>query len=585
MIERLYLRLDILDLGVVIKQITEMYNKINKKQKIVILGSVFAVIAFIAYLVVFSANRNSQANGYAVLFEGVNPSDSALIVQHLQQSNIAYELPKEDTILIPKDQVYEQRIALASKGIPKSSKIGFEIFDTKDFGATDFDQNIKFLRATEGELARTIQSLTPIESASVHIAMPKDSVFVSRSTPPTASVVLKIRQNMVISPTQVTGIKNLVSAAITGLTPENVKIVDENGEILGENNEEHSSRELSKIISVQMRYKTNYEKALEEKIIKILSPIVGGQDRVVAKVTAEFDFRQTKSTQESFDPNNVVRSEQSLEERREGVRPKEVGGIPGVVSNIGPVQGLNENGGEKYEKSSNTTNYEVGKTVSEIKGEFGVLKRLSVAVVVDGSYEKVEEDGVETLRYLPLSSESMQKIDSLARQAVGFDKARGDEISVSNFELNGKTQSFKPRDKWEVITTEMKKYLEPFIPIFKYLLVLLIAYIFYKKVITPFVARMVEANQQEYDDSLESMLQDEEVKESDSRLSEIRKRIEEQIGGDGVLNEEDIKYEVLVERIKDILSEKPQESAALFQKLIDDELGAEDRPRKDFMEG
>ncbi|WP_027327589.1 flagellar basal-body MS-ring/collar protein FliF [Helicobacter pametensis] len=571
-----------MDIGAVLKQISDIYNqKINRKQKFVILGVVLAIIAFLAYLIVFSANQGSSAkSGYAVLFEGVDPSDSALIVQHLQQNKIPYELSKEDTILVPKAQVYEQRIALASKGIPKSSKVGFEIFDTKDFGATDFDQKIKFLRATEGELSRTIETLIPIESASVHIALPKESVFVSKDTPPTASVVVKIRENMVLSPSQVLGIKNLVSAAISKLTPENVKIVNEHGETLGENTEENNSRELSKIIAVQMRYKTNYEKALEDKVINILAPIVGGEDRVVAKVTAEFDFRQTKSTQESFDPNNVVRSEQSLEERREGVKPREVGGVPGVVSNIGPVQGLNNQGGEKYEKSTNTTNYEVGKTVSEIKGEFGILKRLSVAVVVDGSYEKVEENGFERLKYVPLSQESMDKINALARQAVGFDKGRGDEISVSNFELNSTTQSFKPRDKWDDLAQNIKKYIDPFAPLIKYLVVLLIAYIFYKKIITPFAQKML-ADRQDDDEILESMLQGEEVKENDSKLSEMRKRVEEQLGGDGLFNEEDIKYEVLVERMRDMISEKPQEVAALFQKLIIDELGMDENSKRD----
>ncbi|ANV97363.1 flagellar M-ring protein FliF [Helicobacter enhydrae] len=561
-----------MDIGGLFKQITGFYEKMNKKQKIVLLSSVVVVVGFLAYLIVFSTSRGGNpTSGYSVLFEKVDPKDSALIVEYLQQNQIPYQLPQEDKILVPTDQVYEQRIALASKGIPKNSKVGFEIFDTKNFGDTDFDQKVKFIRAIEGELSRTIESLVPIESASVHIALPKESVFVSKATPPTASVVVKIKENMVLSPTQVLGIKNLVAAAVTNLTPENVKIVDDNGETLGENTEENASRELSKIIAMQLKYKTNYEKALEEKIIKILAPIVGGQDRVEAKVTAEFDFRQTKSTQEVFDPNNVVRSEQSLEEKREGSKPKEVGGVPGVVSNIGPVQGLNDAGREKYEKSTNTTNYEVGKTVSEIKGEFGVLKRLSAAVVVDGSYEKVEENGVEKLKYVPITPENLSKIDALVKQAVGFSKSRGDEISVSNFELNGMSKAYKPKDKWELFVSDLKKYVDPFTPIVKYLIVVLIAFVFYKKVIAPFIERMLSVSNEE-DDILQSMLDDEDVKEGDSRLSEMRKRVEEQLSGESLFNEEDVKYDVLVEKMRDLISEKPQEIAALFQKLITDEL-------------
>ena len=159
-----------------------------------------------------------------------------------------------------------------------------------------------------------------------------------------------------------------------------------------------------------LKYKHNIERALEVKIINILSPVVGGEDKVVARVNADFDFSQRKSLQEIYDPNNVVRSEQNLEEKREGGEKKEVGGVPGAVSNIGPVQGLEDNGSkEKYEKTQNTTNYEVGKTVNEIKGEFGLLTRLSAAVVVDGRYKKVLKDGVESIEYVPMSEEEIER--------------------------------------------------------------------------------------------------------------------------------------------------------------------------------
>lgn len=164
---------------------------------------------------------------------------------------------------------------------------------------------------------------------------------------------------------------------------------------------------------------------------------------------------------------------------------------------------------------------------------------------------------------------------------MGFVKDRGDEISVSNFELNSTTKSFKPKDKWDSLASDIKKYTDPFIPFLKYLIVLLIAYVFYKKIITPFAEKML-ASQENDDDILESMLQGEEVKESDTKLSEMRKRLEEQLNGDGLINEEDIKYDVLVERMRDMISEKPQEIAALFQKLISDELGSEDNQKRDY---
>lgn len=225
-----------MDLKALFEQIRSLYKRLNQKQKIVILATIVAVVGFIAALVVWNSTNKAGVlyPGYAVLFEGVSPEDGALIVQQLQQDKIPYKIPKDNTILIPQEFVYEQRMKLASNGIPKSSKIGFEIFDTKDFGATDFDQRIKYLRALEGELSRTIESLAPIQKATVHLAQPEKTVFVSEQTPPTASVVLAFKPAQTLTPKQISGIKNIVSSAIPNLTIENVEVVNEKGEPLSE---------------------------------------------------------------------------------------------------------------------------------------------------------------------------------------------------------------------------------------------------------------------------------------------------------------------------------------------------------------
>ena len=474
-----------MDIKGLFNQLIRLYERLNKRQKIVIIGGIVVVVLFLSYFVVFSINQRNENSNYGVLFDGLTPSDNALVIQHLQSNNIPYKIPKEDTILVPKDVVYEQRIALSSNGIPKNSKVGFEIFNEQSFGMTEFEQQVRLLRATEGELSRTIESLKPIERATVHIALPKDSVFVSQEVLPTASVALEIRPNMYLSPSQIDGIKNLVSSAVSKLTKENVTIVNQNGETLGSDNENVVN---TTMINTQLKYKNNYEKILEDKILDVLSPVVGGKNRVVAKVTAEFDFSQKKSTQELFDPNNVVRSQQNLEERRQGLREPEIGGVPGAVSNIGPVQGLDSlDSKELYEKNQTTTNYEISKTVSEIKGEFGTLKRLSAAVVVDGSYELINEDGIERMKYIPISTEKMNEINNLVKQAIGFSQTRGDEVSVSNFELNSTTNTYKPKTALEKIIS----MLNPLMPLLKYILVAIIIFIFYKKIIAPFAERML----------------------------------------------------------------------------------------------
>ncbi|GAA9092625.1 flagellar basal-body MS-ring/collar protein FliF [Helicobacter pylori] len=563
-----------MDLKVLLQRIVDFFIKLNKKQKIALIATGVLITALLVFLLLYPFKEKDYAQGgYGVLFERLDSSDNALILQHLQQNQIPYKILKDDTILIPKDKVYEERITLASQGIPKTSKVGFEIFDTKDFGATDFDQNIKLIRAIEGELSRTIESLNPILKANVHIAIPKDSVFVAKEVPPSASVMLKLKPDMKLSPTQILGIKNLIAAAVPKLTTENVKIVNENGESIGEGDILENSKELA---LEQLRYKQNFENILENKIVNILAPIVGGKNKVVARVNAEFDFSQKKSTKETFDPNNVVRSEQNLEEKKEGAPKKQVGGVPGVVSNIGPVQGLKDNKEpEKYEKSQNTTNYEVGKTISEIKGEFGTLVRLNAAVVVDGKYKIVLKDGANTLEYEPLSDESLKKINALVKQAIGYNQNRGDDVAVSNFEFNPMAPMIDNATLSEKIMHKTQKVLGSFTPLIKYILVFIVLFIFYKKVIVPFSERMLEVVPDE-DKEVKSMFEEMDEEEDElNKLGDLRKKVEDQLGLNATFSEEEVRYEIVLEKIRGTLKERPDEIAMLFKLLIKDEISSD----------
>ncbi|GAA9998553.1 flagellar basal-body MS-ring/collar protein FliF [Helicobacter pylori] len=563
-----------MDLKVLLQRIVDFFIKLNKKQKIALIAAGVLITALLVFLLLYPFKEKDYAQGgYGVLFERLDSSDNALILQHLQQNQIPYKILKDDTILIPKDKVYEERITLASQGIPKTSKVGFEIFDTKDFGATDFDQNIKLIRAIEGELSRTIESLNPILKANVHIAIPKDSVFVAKEVPPSASVMLKLKPDMKLSSTQILGIKNLIAAAVPKLTTENVKIVNENGESIGEGDILENSKELA---LEQLRYKQNFENILENKIVNILAPIVGGKNKVVARVNAEFDFSQKKSTKETFDPNNVVRSEQNLEEKKEGAPKKQVGGVPGVVSNIGPVQGLKDNKEpEKYEKSQNTTNYEVGKTISEIKGEFGTLVRLNAAVVVDGKYKIALKDGANALEYEPLSDESLKKINALVKQAIGYNQNRGDDVAVSNFEFNPTAPMLDNATLSEKIMHKTQKVLGSFTPLIKYILVFIVLFIFYKKVIVPFSERMLEVVPDE-DKEVKSMFEEMDEEEDElNKLGDLRKKVEDQLGLNATFSEEEVRYEIVLEKIRGTLKERPDEIAMLFKLLIKDEISSD----------
>ncbi|PIE72236.1 MAG: flagellar M-ring protein FliF, partial [Deltaproteobacteria bacterium] len=222
-----------MDIKAIVEQVVALYKKLNRQQQFAIIGAVVVVIAFISFLVVYNVPQ-SKDDGFRPLYEGLSQKDAGLIVQQLEKLQIEYKIPEDGTIAIRKELVNQTRMEMATQGLPQDSKIGFELFDKQEFGATDFDQQIKFLRAKEGEVARTIEIISTIESAKVQIAIPKESVFIAKQTPPTASVIIKMKEGQVLSKRQVSGIKFLVAGAISKLSIENVKVIDEDGIPLGE---------------------------------------------------------------------------------------------------------------------------------------------------------------------------------------------------------------------------------------------------------------------------------------------------------------------------------------------------------------
>lgn len=556
-----------MDIQALVSQISELLKKLNTKQKIVIGSTLVAVIALVMFLVVFNVNGKKADDGYRVMFENIAPKDAGLIVAELDKQKIPYRIPRDGVIEVPEDKVNKLRLDVAAMGLPKDSRVGFELFDKQEFGATDFDQQVKYHRALEGELSRTIESISAVQKAVVHIAMPKESLFAEKDTPPTGSVVITLKPNMVLTPKQIIGVKNLVAASVTKMTPENVKIVNENGDLLGSDDEDTVAGEVAK---QQMKYKKDFEKLYEEKIINMLAPVIGGNDRVVAKITVDFDFSKKETTSESFDPNSVVRSEQTSEEKREGFKQPEIGGVPGAVSNIGPVQGIESgNATEKYSKSTGTTNYEISKTVSNVKGEYATIKRITAAVVVDGRYVVDEEKGGE-LVYKALDNAELDKINALVKQAIGYEQKRGDEVSVSNFRFNlgsaGKAGGIKG------VMEEYGYIIGPAMSVLKYVIAAIVLFVLYKKVIAPFAERMLEIPTEEaMQKPKEFVFDEEELEDTHGKLAEMRKRVEQQLGISGPVNEESLKYEVLLEKIKTTAEEHTEDISNLLETLVADE--------------
>ena len=564
-----------MDFDALVKQIIALTKKLNKKQKIVIIATVVVVVSLVAFLIVYnSSNKIKGDDGFRVLFDKLNPKDEALIVQDLDKNKIPYKLPADGVIEVPKDMVEKVRIQVAALGLPKKSTVGFELFDKQEFGSTDFEQKIKYLRALEGELENTIDSINAVKNAKVNIAMPKDSLFVSQQTPVTASVVLTLQPNMILTPQQIRGIKNLVAASVPKLKPENVKLVNQYGDPLGDNNGLTANNELLK---AELLYKKRYEKSLENKITDILSPIVGGSNKVVAKVDVDFDFSKVKSKSEIFSPDNVVRSEQTMEEHREGYSPKQVGGVPGAVSNIGPVQGLKSSTlKDKYDKSTDTTNYEISKTVKNTTEDFVKIKRITAAVVVDGKYEMKKVKGKEKLTYVPLSKADLNSISNLVKSSIGFNPKRGDDVSVSNFQFNISSHTKESLTPTSKVAMMMNAYLGPFAPLLKYLFLIIVLFIFYKKIIIPFSQKMLELKPEE-DEIVKKEIDfdEEEVEDTYDKMRELKEKVEQQLGINSDINQDELKYEVLLERLKDMTEEKPEEIASVLTSLIHESEGIE----------
>ena len=561
-----------MDLKLIFEQISKVLNKLNKKQRIIILTTFVVIIAFLTYLILFRVETKNEYENYDVLFSNLNPEDSAAILQRLQQDKIPYKIPQDNIILVPKDKVYEQRISLGSLGLPKTSKnVGFEILLENEIGATPDGIRDRRLVVLQNELARTIESLNPIEKATVLISIPPESLFVKGGHPPSASVQLNIKDNMLLSTEQVVGIKHLVAAAIERLIPERVKVVNQNGELLAEDDEAAQQSALGKQAAFQRKYQQNAENAMEAKIVKFLKPSVG--DGVEAQVTMDFDFSVRKSVAEVFGQNPVVRGTREYEKERKGFRPPQIGGVPGVVSNIGPVQGLKDDEMIEWEKESEVViNNEIDKTVSDIKEHFGVLKRVSASVMIDGTYkEAVGEDGEPRLEYTPRSQEEMDKFLEGVKKAIGYNEARGDQVEVINMQFRNSLLDYRPKDSWELFSDKVERYLGPFMPLLKYVIVAVIIFIFYKKIVAPFAERMLEV-QEEEDDDIESLMQIDDGEDDVNKFSELRKRVEDQLGLSSGFDEDSIKYEVLLEKMRNVIAERPQEIGALFQTLIKDEL-------------
>ena len=359
------------------------------------------------------------------LYSDLSDRDSSAIVKDLEAQGIAYELRRDGSqILVPKDMALRLRMKLAEKGVPSGGNVGWELFDKTDaLGTTSYVQNINHLRALEGELARTIRALDRVQAVRVHLVIPERQVFQREKKEPTASIALKLRGDL--DGGQIRAVQHLVAAAVEGLKPSRVSIVDETGRLLASGDGEDPNG----LVAATLQERTTaYEARLENQIESIVASIVG-QGRARVHVAAELDFNRVTQTSDTFDPaGQVVRSTQTKEENSSNASVEK--GV--TVANQVPG-GSQDTGGPGTKEASNTSeetvNYEISKTTRTEILEAGRLKRVSVALLVDGIYTPGASGEVT---YQPRAQEDLDRIAALVRSAVGFDEKRGDKVEVVN---------------------------------------------------------------------------------------------------------------------------------------------------------
>lgn len=451
-----------------------------RKRQLSLLGVVLACVVFFA-LIILQANKAD----YQLLFGNLESADAAAVLERLKEQKIPYRLENNGrAILIPAAKVHEIRLDLAGSGLPRGGGVGFEIFDKQSFGMTDFAQKINYLRALQGELARTVASLAPVEAARVHLALPEKRLFREQQQKASASVIVKLAAGQNLREGQILGIVNLVAGSVEGLDAEQVAVIDDNGRVLSKASEQTGENGMAPNM---LDYQQNLEQRLELRAQALLDRALGMGNSMV-QVTAAIDYTQRERMEESYDPDTTaVRSEHTTTEKG-GIAG--AGGVPGVQSNIN-----NEQSGASFiptSRSDETINYEISKIVSKQVDPVGSIKNLSVAVLVADRLTEAAGDSEKAPVYEPRDAKELAAIEKMVSRALGIDPKRGDQIAVISrpFETAYSTDPTLQPSVWTRV--------HQVTPILKYALLCLAAGLLYLLVIRPLLqilrseGRMIE---------------------------------------------------------------------------------------------
>lgn len=556
-----------------INLIKDRFDNLNMRQKMGLAGAVLFLVVAVAG-VSMSGNKSGQ---YKVLFSNLTDTDGAAIVASLQQMNIPYKFTEGGgALMVPESSVYDARLKLAGQGLPKSGTVGFEVLENQKLGTSQFVEQVNYQRALEGELAKSITSIGSIKSARVHLAVPKQTAFVRDQEKPTASVVLTMYPGRFLDPQQVVAITYLVSSSVPKLSPSQVSIVDQDGNLLS-----HQPQRADSLDSSQIKYVAELEHALSKRIGILLEPVIG-KDNVRAQVTLDLNFDERTLTQETFGKNSApnqasIRSQQNSESTGQ---QSTAGAVPGALTNqappqpvaplSGPLAADNEAqqlispsstmGANTSGKRDSTINYEVDRAIEVLKANKGQLKRVAAAVVVNYKPAIMDKDGTVVEPAAPYSPEEMQQINNIVRDAVGFVEKRGDTVSVANIAFAPEVTEKVPFYKDASLTDLIKEFLKFGI----LLLALILAYLtVMRTLVAPKKVKELEQEAQATEDVMEqarirerSLREQNEMREKADKARENARVAEEALRAE---------YDNLVNYTEEFVKANPQVLASLLK--------------------
>lgn len=570
-------------------QLFKFINNLNSGQRAVIIGGFSLLFVLLVGFLVYSNIKSEDKKLNYIIASNLTKNQVMMASNELEASGIEFSVIGSGnslTLKTSKEFINIAKIKLVTSEASTSKHVGWEIFEKSSLGTTNFENKVKYLRALEGELSRSLESLVGILNASVKIAIPKETIFTERQSTTTASAVLTLKPGVFLTQKQIDGVKNFIASAVSDLRPENIKLIDQDGAML-----QHSQSDIENEQSMtQNKYKNKVEKEYESKIVALLEPFVG-VGRVVARVSMELNFSKKRIQEEIFDPEGTIRSEQSTESASNSIGGGSgSGGVPGVQNNI--EDPANGNGGASGQSSNtnakNIVNYEISKKVIDHEEQnYSTIKRVSAAVTFDSA----------VLKDVANKDEFLASITSIVQDTIGYDQERGDKITVKDFKFLGFKElptagqaaggsaegAVEGSDSNVDTLTMIRTILKDFSEYFQYIIAAILLFIFYKKFIvnhevvvmgdkgppagTNEKGQTVDLHGNILDDLDENYDHEFDVNSAKGRLkAKVKSQIMNNIEG---LDEENAaKYEILIEELDKEIQNNPEEMARMLEMLL-----------------